>query len=87
MHVSTAGIIQRPNHLLMGGGITRTLWNTAMIGVGDPQDEPRWKDLFTTAHSMGGIFTYALPQVERAAEDWKKNVANADGYQRRHVPA
>ncbi len=72
LHVSTAGIDHQPKSLLMGGGITRTLWNSAMIGVGDPKDEQRWKNLFTTEKSMGGVVTYPLAQVERAADDWKK---------------
>lgn len=72
LHVRTTGVVDDVRSLLMGGGIARTLWNSAMIGPGDPSDQQRWKNLFTTTHSMGGVITYKLDQVEKAAADWKK---------------
>ena len=72
LHARTAGVIHDTKSLLMGGGIARTLWNTAIVGPGDPKDEARWKDLFTTAKSMGGVGTYPVQAVESTAENWKK---------------
>ena len=72
LHARTAGVIHEPTLFAMGGGLARTLWNTAILGPGDPKDEPRWRDLFTTTHSMGGVATYSVPQVEKSAADWKK---------------
>ncbi len=69
-HLQTAGVLHETKSYLMGGGITRTLWNTAMIGPGDPKDEARWKDLFTTAKSMGGVATYNQATVENTHKAW-----------------
>jgi len=56
----------------MGGGIARTLWNVAMLEKADPGDREKWKDLYTTAKSMGGVFTYPESDVTRAKENWNK---------------
>jgi hypothetical protein len=72
VHAKTAGMIHDAKLFGMGGGLARTLWNTAMLGPGDPRDEARWKDLFTTTHSMGGVATYSIAQVEKSAADWKR---------------
>ncbi|HEY5310988.1 MAG TPA: chitobiase/beta-hexosaminidase C-terminal domain-containing protein, partial [Pirellulales bacterium] len=72
LHARTAGVVHDTKAFLMGGGLARTLWNTAMLGPGDPADHERWQDLFTTTHSMGGVVTYPVAQVEKSAADWKK---------------
>ena len=72
LHAKTAGVIHDPKLFGMGGGLARTLWNTAMLGPGDPNDQARWKDLFTTTHSMGGVATYPRAQVEKSSADWKR---------------
>jgi hypothetical protein len=72
LHARTTGVVHDTKAFLMGGGIARTLWNTAMIGSGDTADQQRWKDLFTTTNSMGGVGTYPVAKVEQAAADWKK---------------
>jgi hypothetical protein len=72
LHAKTAGVIHEPKLFGMGGGLARTLWNTAMLGPGDPNDQARWKDLFTTTHSMGGVATYSAAQVEKSSADWKR---------------
>lgn len=72
LHVRTTGVVDDVKSLLMGGGLARTLWNSAMIGPGDTSDQQRWKNLFTTTNSMGGVATYKVDQVEKAAADWKK---------------
>ena len=56
----------------MPGGIARTLWNVAMLEKADPNDKEKWKDLYTTAKSMGGVFTYSEPVVSDAKESWNK---------------
>jgi hypothetical protein len=72
LYTRTAGVIHEPTLISMGGGLARTLWNSAMIGVGDPKDQARWGDLFTATHSMGGVVTYSLLQVKAVADRWKE---------------
>lgn len=70
-YVRTTGVIHETKSFLMGGGITRALWNTAMIGPTDPKDEARWKDLFSNTKSMGGEGTYPPAVVENSHKAWQ----------------
>jgi len=56
----------------MSGAIPRTLWNVAMLEKADPNDKEKWNDLYTTAKSMGGAFTYSESVVTDAKESWNK---------------
>jgi len=61
---------------LMGGGITRTLWNAAMLEIADPNDKEKWDSLYVNTpcitHTMGGDHHYSLDEVKQAHESWKK---------------
>lgn len=61
---------------LMGGGITRTLWNAAMLEVSDPNDKEKWNSLYVNTpcitHTMGGDHRYSYEEVKQAHENWKK---------------
>jgi len=64
------------NRQLMGGGITRTLWNAAMLDVVDPSDTAKWKSLYQNTpcitHTMGGDHLYSYDEVKQAHESWQK---------------
>ena len=53
-----------------GGGLTKTLWNAAMLPIGDPANKQQWIDLYCTRGSQ--VAGYALAAMQKAKEDWKK---------------
>ena len=61
---------------LMGGGITRTLWNAAMLEIADPNDKEKWNSLYVNTpcitHTRGGDHHYSYEEVKQAHESWKK---------------
>lgn len=72
LHAKTAGILHETTLFGMGGAITRSLWNVAMIGAPDPSDDARFRELFTNMHSMGGVNTYPLDTVQASTANWKR---------------
>jgi hypothetical protein len=69
-HCRTAGCRNESKRYLIGGGLTKALWNAAMLDIGDPADRERWIDLYSTR--VGQTITYPRDAIEKAREEWKK---------------
>lgn len=70
-YVRTTGVIHETKNFLMGGGITRALWDVAMVYPTDPKDEAQWKSLYSNTKSMGGEGTYPPANVEGSHKSWE----------------
>jgi hypothetical protein len=54
----------------LGGGITKALWNAAMLPIGDPADKEHWIDLYSTR--VGGTINFTRDSIEKARDKWSK---------------
>ncbi|HWA97732.1 MAG TPA: FN3 associated domain-containing protein [Pirellulales bacterium] len=71
LYLRSAGVVHTTKELLMGGGLTYSLWNSAIVPPGDPSDTTRWRELYSTDHSLDGKAAYAPEQVAKCANDWR----------------
>lgn len=73
-HMKGAGKLMECKRQLMGGGLTRTLWNAAMLEIADPNDKAKWISLYQNTpcltHTMGGDVIYSFEQVKAAHDNW-----------------
>ena len=76
VNLKAGGFLAEFKCQLMGGGITRTIWNAAMLEIADPNDKEKWNSLYVNTpcitHTMGGDHHYSYEEVKQAHESWEK---------------
>ncbi|MDR3708461.1 MAG: chitobiase/beta-hexosaminidase C-terminal domain-containing protein [Capsulimonadaceae bacterium] len=65
----TAGAIHISNRYMLGAAFTKTLWNAAMLPIGDPTDKQAWADVYNTRIALN--LTYTRKNIEDTAAAWK----------------
>ena len=66
----SAGSRHHSDRYLLGGGLTKALWNAAFEPIGDPADKDKWVDLYSTR--VGQTIVYSLDQIQGTASEWTK---------------
>jgi hypothetical protein len=64
----TAGYDQVMDKFLLGGGLTKALWNCAFTPIGDPSNRDQWIQLYTT--TLGDTNMYSKEEIERTTQEW-----------------
>jgi len=65
-----AGALHHSDRYLLGGGLSKALWNCAFLPIGDPADKDKWIDLYSTR--VGQTINYSLTEIQNTTTQWNK---------------